>query len=428
MAIGDTLPTGLIETLKKVYSDDKVRARVELKHPFMKSLRKMAIKGEGQNYTFAVGLNWGAGQGNSMTEVLAGTAGDPNAAAEMANFVVNTGDDACVVNLARKFLERAKEKGSGFAPQFKYQTDKQLEGLGLVMAKKISGDGTGSICRVNSTAAGSITNVQLTTVSHSKYFAKGMKIALAKDSNDDGTGKATTTVSNPLTIASVNPSTGLITLTGSTATGGAGNYFHVGQYGIVGKTTGAAGLRAWIPLTAPSGTTIGNSLISCSHDRSVDPLRLAGFRYNDTARPIDESIYLLAQQMHERGASPDVCLVSFNTYNKIAVKQWARIVPTGQAEAKQLGLMPLGIMTGAGVIPFQCDSSIEDDRGYLLNKSTWALAHIGDGVPFRVKDASGQDGLFDAAGAVQVRWEAWWNLICIDPYENGVFAVDSTQF
>ena len=93
------------------------------------------------------------------------------------------------------------------------------------------------------------------------------------------------------------------------------------------------------------------------------------------------------------------------------------------------GLQRLGIQTAEGVIPFVCDSSMKDDRGYLLTKDTWRMVHLSDAVPARITDAAGNDNLFEGTGdAVQIRYYAWWNLKCIEPAANGVFAVDSTQF
>jgi hypothetical protein len=427
MAVPSSLSAGqgFLEALKKTYTADKLRAKFELNHPFMKMIKKEAIS-EGQNHTYAIGLTYGSGFGNNLATVLAGTAaGNPSSGAKMANITVNTGDDYAVIELDRKFLARSKKADAAFADQLKYQVDRQLEGLGNVVAKKLRGTGYGQLTTgVLTSVGGALTAGAYTTFyvppSATKYLTEGMRLAFGD------AGVIDVHASNLTTVTSFNDETGVVICTSFTIDATA---TECGLAGIYGQTTNASGLEAWIPLTAPGAVATVGPLINTSVNRNLHLMRLSGHRYSSTSRPIDESVFILAERMQERGYRPDVCLVSYNTFNKIASKQWNKIVPNNIPDAEKLGLQRLGIQTAEGVIPFVCDSSMKDDRGYLLTKDTWRMVHLSDAVPARITDAAGNDNLFEGTGdAVQIRYYAWWNLKCIEPAANGVFAVDSTQF
>lgn len=420
MAVPSSLSAGagFLEALKKTYTTDKLRSKFELNHPFMKMIKKEAIS-EGQNHTYAIGLTWGTGFGNNLATVLAGTAaGNPSSGAKTANVTVNTGDDYAVLELDRKFLARSKKADAAFADQLKYQVDRQLEGLGNVVAKKLMGDGRGILCAITDLGTAGAETSFVVPATQTKYFTEGMRVQFMNAAYTLDTVVAT--------ITSVNDETGSIAASFTTTQN---NNVYVGHAGVIGAGTNASGLEAWIPLTAPGASTAVGDLIVTSVNRSLHLMRLSGHRYSSTSRPIDESVFILAERMQERGYRPDVCLVSYNTFNKIASKQWNKIVPNNIPDAEKLGLQRLGIQTAEGVIPFVCDSSMADDRGYLLTKDTWRMVHLSESVPARITDAAGNDNLFEGTGdAVQIRYYAWWNLKCIEPAANGVFAVDSTQF
>jgi len=412
-----TAGTGFLEALKKMYSPEKTKLRVELNNPTFADIKKVAI-GEGQNYTYSIGLTYGSGFGNSLSAVLGGTlSGNAASGAKTANVVVNTGDDYAVLELSNKFLARAKKADAAFVEQLKYQVDASLKGLGIVLSTKLFGGGNGVISNcTNSTA----TAIILSPTSNVRFFTEGMVIQLLQsDSTISG---------NPVAITSINETTGTLTVPTPGATTGA----FIGLAGMVGPTytaTNASGFSAWLPVTTPTGTTIGNTLISTSVTRANFQSQLGGFRVDDTARPIDECAYLLAQKIQERGGRPDRIICSYNTFNKMAVKAWNKIVPMNKGEATSTGVQSLGLVTPHGVIPFVVDSNMSDGACYMLTMDTWRIVHLSGALPERISDAAGNGMMFQTADdSVQIRYRAWWNLICLSPVDNGVFSVDSTNF
>lgn len=426
MAIPSSLSAGagFVEALKQVYSPARTTGKFELSTPWMKSLKKIDIGGEGQNYTWSVALGYGSGYGTSMPNIIANSSeGNPDSGATVANFVANTGTDYAVLNLDAKFMARSKNANAAFVQQLKYQVDKNLEGFGIYVARKLSGDGSGVVAQVAGTT-GSQTVYTLSNPNDVKYFTVGMRIQSCTAVFAD--------ISAVRTISAIDEDAGTITCAAAATL--TNSHTQIGIAGsLLAATKNIVGLDGWIPLTVAASTVVGalsSSLVNCSHARASHKERLAGHRLTgQTSKPLDELIYKLDSKMRERGARPDVVLMSFNTYNKIAAKQWSRIVPMDKDEAARLGLKPLGITTGGATLPFMADSTVPDDRVYLLRQETWKLAHLSNGVPERIGDAAGSGMFFQLDDdAVQIRYRCWAQLVCEDPFQNGVIQVDSTAF
>lgn len=412
---------GFLEALKKMYSAEKTKLRVELNNPTWKDIKKVAI-GEGQNYTYSIGLTYGSGFGNSLSSIIAGTSGSPSSGAKSANVVVNTGDDYSVLELSNKFLKRSAKADAAFVEQLKYQVDASLKGMGLNFSTKLFGYGNGVMATCSATGTGAITTITLTNARDARFFTEGMVLATGSIS-----GTTVTLSSTYPVISSINESTGVITVASVTPSVSS---TVLGLRGVLGQTTtNASGLLAWLPTSAPSGTSVGNSLITTSVDRANHQSQLAGFRVDDSTRPIDECAYLLAQKIQERGGRPDRIICSYNTFNKMAVKAWNKIVPMNKAEASSTGVQSLGLVTPYGTLPFVVDSSCPDSVCFMLTMDTWRIVHLSGGLPERISDAAGNGQMFQTDDdSVQIRYRAWWNLICLSPIDNGVFTVDSTNF
>lgn len=412
---------GFFEALKKMYSPEKTKLRVELNHPTFRDIKKVAI-GEGQNYTYAIGVSYGSGYGNNLANILTttSTAGNPSSGSKLANIVVNTADDYAVLNLSNKFLKRSAKADASFVEQLKWQVDSSLKGMGLVLSNKLFGDGTGVLGAITATgSAAAKTSITLTDPKLTKFLAVGMMVQVGTTTAAAGLDA---TGFGPITA--IAEGTGVVTVSFTTANV---DNVYVGLYGIFGATTNASGFASWLPLSV--GTTAIGPLINSNLSRAAYESHLAGFRVDDTTRPIDECAYLLAQKIQERGGRPDRIICSYNTFNKMAVKAWNKIVPMNKAEATSTGVASLGLVTPEGTIPFVVDSSCPDNRCYMLTMDTWRLVHLSGALPERITDAASAGQMFQTLeDSVQIRYRAWWNLCCLSPVDNGVFSVDSTNF
>lgn len=430
---------GVYNYLKKTYNTQRIEALIHNRRDLLKKITKTKID-EGQNYTYPIGLTYGQRNGGSLSQLLAGTGGSGSGAALTANVIVNTANDYGLIELDNKFLARAKSASASFMEQLRHQVDSNYEGFGILMSGKLFGNGTPRVGATALTVAGGalFTTFTMTNRSAAKQLQPGSRIVFGLAGVKkirDNTNSPDSGTADYAEVASVDYRTGVVTLTGSNGYAFTiANADSVGLYGVYFDASAVvhpsiAGLEAWIPLAAPSGTTVGNSLIQLSHDRGDHPIALAGHRLNDSTRPVEESMFILAQDIYEFGGMPDVAVMSINTYNKIAARQWNKIVPMDKSEAESMGNKSLALELPFGKIPFRVETDCPDSLVYLLEMKTWKIVHLSGKLPEDIKEASGQGGFFQTNDdTVQLRYRAWWNLVCTRPASNGVCSVSSTVF
>lgn len=187
--------------------------------------------------------------------------------------------------------------------------------------------------------------------------------------------------------------------------------FAIGDFGVSFR-----GLESWIPLTSPSS---GESFLGI--DRSVDPMRLAGHRINDTSLSYEELVQELAARITYSGGSNLVCMMSPIQVKQFALELDTKVVrdPGGMGKT---GFRGIAVDTVAGTVEVLGDPACPENRMFMLDMGTWKFHHL-LGLPHLVED----DGLarlrVSDADQVAFRYRLWGNLKCIAPGKNGVAAL-----
>ncbi len=274
--------------------------------------------------------------------------------------------------------------------------------------------------------------ITLKTRADAKFFTLGTQLDFVADSSGpSGTARALGATYR-VVVTKVDEDAGTVTCAldsnGATVTNISTYYTSlantdwiapVGDYNSAYATTGAVkvkGLAAWIPLTAPGGS---DSFWGAN--RSVHPTRLAGSRLNDATAPAEDSIMALAEVMHERGASPDFCVVSPRQFTKISKRLNCKVEYDGAGGDAKYGFMTFAIATSAGVIPVYADPDCPEGLGYLLTMDTWRIKHLG--LP-EIVTTDGNSALRrPGLDQIEIRCRYYAQLTCYAPGENGVFAV-----
>jgi len=180
------------------------------------------------------------------------------------------------------------------------------------------------------------------------------------------------------------------------------------------------GLDGWIPATAP---TSGDSFKGA--DRSADPVRYAGSRFNASGANISTAILDAGTLASERRARPDVVMANpvhvaqlikehdnKTVYNDIAVGS------TGQVFVKSIV-----VQSGAGPVKVIADPNCPPGTLWMLQLNTWKLFHL-NALP-HVAD---EDGLSHLRGATTddytMRVRYWVDLGCFEPAYNTRITVD----
>lgn len=173
-------------------------------------------------------------------------------------------------------------------------------------------------------------------------------------------------------------------------------------------------MSAWIPATSPSNTPF------FSVDRSVDPTRLGGIRYDGSALPIEEAIIGAIHRVAREGGKPTHCFMNYKRWDELVKSLGSKVnyideaVKTGEAFVSFRGVMVHGPKGPVKVMP---DQNCPNDVAFLLQMDTWKLYSLGK-VP-RLIDSDGLKMLRESsADAVEVRVSYYAQLGCRAPGYN----------
>lgn len=188
-----------------------------------------------------------------------------------------------------------------------------------------------------------------------------------------------------------------------------------------------AGLGAWIPSSAPSGS---DSFFS--QNRSVSPTKLAGLRFAGSSESIQDCLIdatnQLAAQSSEAG-DPDVIFinpVSYQTLVKNLTGQGQyQMIKAKVNEEVEISFKALVLPTANGEISIIQDRNCPSQTAYILTMKTWKLRSLG-----KIPQFLTFPGFYDMLGfpipgadAVEIRVGGYLNLSCNAPGANAVVAL-----
>jgi len=178
-----------------------------------------------------------------------------------------------------------------------------------------------------------------------------------------------------------------------------------------------SGLNAWLPTTAPSGSDNFYGV-----NRSFDPVRAAGVRYNGAAQDIPEALIDAAGFVAREGGSPNLCFVSYASYQALEKALGAKVqytqLGTDVADVGTIAFSGIKMNGPNGVITVLPDRNCPGFQAFMLTMSTWSLKSLGD-APMILPYADGLQWLrVTNADAAEVRVGYYGNLICNAPGWN----------
>lgn len=433
----------ILNFYNKTYDDQTLELGIIEHHVHLQRIKKADLV-EGANNNYRISLSRAKGTGNSLSDLI-----DQNSqigeAGTYCNVLINTGNDYAVINFDEKSVRRAAGNKSAVADLVESQVEGLISMLGSQIAEKFYGSGNGMSALITNIAynAGATTSIVVTNQDDIYKFEPGMEIQFLKvDLATLGT-TSTPASGDYTTITAVNEDTKTLTVTSFTPSGAssADNFAAIGRRGVVAAGTTFPGLAAWFPLTAPSGTTVGNSLITLDTNRTGYQYKLGGHRLNDTSIPIDEAAFRIWQKIDRVGGRPTAIYISTDVFRAMAVRQWSRVVPNSIPEGERMGASHLALRTPKGEIPFVVGSYMPNDRCYVLDETTIKIGALALnvkktpgmteqetlGLISRDTTAANGDGLFQLnMHGFQMRFFCWPAVKVTMPAYNGVFAVSIT--
>lgn len=418
-----------IAALKELYTDDKeyMKDLVYKENPFLALVPKNESPDGFAGKYIPVPLEYGTPQGRSHTFA---NAQSQQTATALASFFVYVIEDYQLVTITNLLMEQTKTNAGAFVDAAKLQMDGGFRNLTNNIAFELFGSGTAT--RGSSTASSSqvalVATIALSNAQQIVAFEVGMLIVA---SATDGGAPSSDTV----LITSVDRANGIIVGTASAgplsanwAIGSGIAYLTIaGDLPAAGaSSTGSflalSGLAAWLPVTTPASNDNFWGV-----NRSVDPTRLAGCRYNAQAYTIEEGMTNSLAFLNREGGKPDLCVMDFASYASLVNALGAKVqyVQVNHDEV-EVAFEGITFQSAYGRVTVLADRSCPPQTAYLLTMNTFKLRSLGKVPHILTYGMEGLEGLrVGNADALEIRIGYYGNLICSAPGWNCVIQLSA---
>jgi hypothetical protein len=421
-----------IAALKELYTDDKeyLKDLVYKENPFLALVPKNESPDGFAGKYIPVPLEYGTPQGRAHTFT---NAQNQQTATALVSYFVYVIEDYQLVTITNLLMEQTKTNAGAFVDAAKLQLDGGFRNITNNIAFELFGDGTSTrgISSAASTQAGITvggTVLPLTNAQQIVQFEVGM--LLEASATAGGAPSADTVL-----ITAVDRANGIVYGTASAATLSANWAIGTGMayLTIVGDlpATGAtstssylalSGLQAWIPVATPAATDSFWGV-----NRSADPTRLAGCRYNAASYTIEEGMTNALAFLNREGGKPDLAIMDFTSYASLVNALGAKVqyVQVNHDEV-EVAFEGITFQSAYGRVTVLADRSCPPQTCYLLTMNTWKLRSLGKVPHILTYGMEGLEGLrVGNADALEIRIGYYGNLICSAPGWNCVVQLSS---
>lgn len=416
-----------IAALKELYTDDKeyMKDLVYKENPFLALVPKNESPDGFAGKYIPVPLEYGTPQGRSHTF---SNAQNQQTATALVSYFVYVIEDYQLVTITNLLMEQTKTNAGAFVDAAKLQMDGGFRNITNNIAFELFGDGTATrgISTAASTQAGVTVGGTVLPLSNAQQIVQFEVGMLLVASSSAGGAPSSDTV----LITAVDRANGIVYGTASAATlsanwaiGSGAAYLSVsGDIPSAGASSTSSylalsGLAAWIPVSTPSGSDNFWGV-----NRSADPTRLAGCRFNAQSYTIEEGLTNALAFLNREGGKPDLCIMDFASYAALVNALGAKVqyVQVNHDEV-EVAFEGITFQSAYGRVTILADRSCPPQTAYLLTMNTWKLRSLGKVPHILTYGMEGLEGLrVGNADALEIRIGYYGNLICSAPGWNCV--------
>jgi hypothetical protein len=423
-----------IAALKELYKDDKryMQDLVYKENPFYALVPKDESSDGFAGKYIPVPLRYGNPQGRSHT--FANAQGNQTAPA-LGSFFVYVIEDYQIVTITNLLMEQTKSNAGAFVDAAKLLMDSGFENLANNIAFELFGSGTatrGITSGALASQGGGVYRIQLSNPQAIVAFEIGMTLQASATDGGAIIPTGTPLVPDLGTVVAVNRITGTVDITlaqGAPQTDWTtGSYLTVqgdipaGGAASTGSFEALSGLAAWIPTVTPA-----NNDSFWGVNRSADPTRLAGLRYDATAFTIEEGMTNALALLNREGGKPDLIVMDFASYAGLVNSLGAKVQYV-QVEHDEVEVAFEGVRfhSAYGYVTVLADRSCPPQTAYVLTMDTWQLRSLGKVPHILTYGMEGLEGLrVGNADALEIRIGYYGNLICNAPGRNMVVTMSA---
>lgn len=418
--------TNQIAALKELYVDDKdyMKNIVYSKNPWLAMIPKNESPDGFAGKYIPVPLEYGNPQGRAHTFA---NAQNQQTASDVVSYFVYAIQDYQLVTITNLLMEQTKSNAGAFVDEASRTMDNGFRNISNNMAFELFSGGTASRGQISSAGITySAPNLSFTLTNSQQVVQFEVGMTLQASTTDGGAALQNVPGTiDAIQITSVNRGSGLITgvvVQGSPQLSwGAGDFLQVlGDIGIGGSTTiagmlGLSGLAAWVPFVDPPSNDNFWGV-----NRSADPTRLAGLRYDGSAQTISEGLTSALAFGNREGASFDLIIIDFTSYATLINELGAKVQYVMlEHDEVEVAFEAIHFHSAYGKIPVVADRSCQAQTAWCLTTDTWKLRSLGKAPHILTYGMEGLEGLrVGNADALEIRIAYYGNVICCAPGYN----------
>lgn len=371
-----------------------------------------------------VPLEYGNPQGRSHSFA---NAQNQQTASDVVSYFVYSVQDYQLVTITNLLMEQTKSNAGAFVDEASRTLDNGFSNLSNNMAFELFYGGTATRGSISSAGVTySAPNLSFTLANSQTVVQFEVGMTLQGSATDGGAALQNTPGTiDAIQITSVNRGTGAIT--GVVVQGApqsswvAATYLQVlGDIGIGGSSTiagmlGLSGLASWVPSIDPPSTDNFWGV-----NRSADPTRLGGLRYNASAQSISEGLTNALGFGNREGAAFDLIVLDFVSYTTLINELGAKVQYVMlEHDDVEVAFEAIHFHSAYGKIPVLADRSAQAQTAWCLTMDTWKLRTLGKAPHILTYGMEGLEGLrVGNADALEIRIAYYGNLICSAPGYN----------
>ncbi len=415
-----------LAALKELYVDDKdyMKNIVYAKNPFLALVPKNESPDGFAGKYIPVPLEYGNPQGRAHTFA---NAQNQQTASDVVSYFVYAIQDYQLVTITNLLMEQTKSNAGAFVDEASRTLDNGFRNISNNMAFEIFYGGTASRGQISAAGVSLVgTTLSFTLLNPQAVVQFEVGMTLQASATDGGAALQNTPGTiDAIQLTSVNRGTGAVSGTvvqGAPGTSWAANsYLQVlGDIGIGGASTiagmlGMSGLAAWVPAVDPPSNDNFWGV-----NRSADPTRLGGLRYNAANQSISEGLTNALAFGNREGASFDLIVIDFVSYSTLINELGAKVQYVQlEHDEVEVAFEAIHFHSAYGKIPVLADRSCQPQTAWCLTMDTWKLRTLGKAPHILTYGMEGLEGLrVGNADALEIRIAYYGNLINSAPGWN----------
>jgi len=408
-----------IAALKELYVDDKdyMKNIVYSKNPFLALVPKNESPDGFAGKYIPVPLEYGNPQGRAHTFA---NAQNQQTASSVISYFVYAVQDYQLVTITNLLMEQTRNNAGAFVDEASRTLDNGFRNISNNMAFEAFSGGTASRGTISS-AGVSLSGTTLSWTLANPQQVVQIEVGMTLQASSADGGAAAQNVSGTIDavqVTTVNRNTGA--MSGTVVQGAPGSSWAAGYYlqvlgdiGIGGSSTiagmlGLSGLAAWIPNVDPPSTDNFWGV-----NRSADPTRLGGLRYNASSMSISEGLTQALAFGNREGADFDLIVVDFLSYATLVNELGAKVQYVQlEHDEVEVAFEAIHFHSAYGKIAVLADRSCPAQTAYCLTMDTWKLRTLGKAPHILTYGMEGLEGLrVGNADALEIRIAYYGNVI-----------------